>query len=122
MSPFLALAATTGTTPDPPFLPPFEGAPVETGGVVLPLGHRYQAPAPTRARKGNHSHRAPEGRRFGDFVTTDAVASPCSVGGRVWFFMSPTAGYPYLSRDAPRHLRDPPRFSYYLIRARSHKL
>jgi len=85
------LTATTGTAPDPPFLPPFGSAVDEVEAVEPTFGPRYQAPAPNIARTGSHSQRRPEGRRFGGFVAGDAGGIPCSIAGKVCSFMRPLA-------------------------------
>src|ERR1035438_1350218 len=93
MSPLRALAATTGTTPNPPFLPPFEGALRAVEPVAAIFGQKYHAPTPSTTRTGTHNHRAREGRRCADFVTGAAARVPCSIGAGVWLSMSPIAGY-----------------------------
>src|ERR1035438_3842662 len=84
--PFRALAATTGTAPDPPFLPPL-GALVEEAGVEPAFGHRYQAPRANIAIAGSHNHRLRDGCRFGG--VGDGTSVPrSSIAGTVSFSMS----------------------------------
>src|SRR5271169_2049413 len=96
MSLFRAFAATTGMTPDPPFLPPLEGAPAEVVIVAPPLGQRYQAPIANKATTGSHSHRMPERRGFAGFASGDAAGVRLSPGpalssvGGVYFSMCPS--------------------------------
>src|ERR1017187_8540138 len=98
--PFRALAATTGTAPDPPFLPPL-GALVEVAGAEPAFGHRYhQAPMANMASTGSHNHRLRDGCRFGG--VGEGTSIPCSsIAGTVSFRMSPTRGC-CRARLAPR--------------------
>src|ERR1035441_4159209 len=85
--PFRALAATTGTAPDPPFLPPL-GELVEEAGAEPAFGHRYLAPTDNLASAGSHNHRLRDGCRFGG--VGDGTNVPCSsIAGTVSFRMSP---------------------------------
>src|ERR1017187_1920169 len=104
-SPLRALAATTGTAPDPPFLPPL-AALVEVAGAEPAFRLRYhQAPMANMASTGSHNHRLRDGCRFGG--VGDGTSVPCSsITGTVSFCMSLTRECYRASR--PRSNGNPP--------------